>query len=640
MTSGSAISEIVLKGGSFGHYGDANGHPQSSASYYGQDAEPQIYTVSRIHCCNLVPATHVKQAVYSNVPVYEMVVNGNVVMRRRDDSWLNATQILKVAGVDKGKRTKVLDKEVQSGKHEKVQGGYGKYQGTWINYQRGVEFCRQYGVEELLRPLLEYDLRTDGTTSTQNRLETPTKEQAMAAQRKRMYNGMDSRAPSQGSNGTYFKNMSTTAANAVNALSQTRFESPARGMDGHRSVGPARSSQQFQNSQDSLPQGGSQQSIHSMPSQDSFSANNAGSFTYGTNYADYPTGIEGQEPPRKRIRPSPQNSFMTTVDPGLSTSMLDGASEPNDSFVSHQNQSFAPVQKSVVGVPPLPAVGGPDEENKKQHLTALFYDLNQKDFSKEPAFLAWSARELEVAIDESGNTALHWAARLAHISLIKQLIAKGFHVCRTNVGGETPLVAACQVRNNRDKLTFPQLLKLLGPSIEVRDKRGRTLLHHIAVSSAMQGRADVGLYYLQSLLEYVIQPESYPSSEDQPFDAYDYDDPRGWKPMDLVRFMSDVVDVRDKAGDTALNLAARTSTKIIVKQLLELGADNTIANDGGLAPIDFGVVKEDEAAPSPPLPSLPSSFQLASASSQTSFAGTQSDILTCESRLFQFAGFC
>jgi hypothetical protein len=50
-------------------------------------------------------------------------------MRRRADGWLNATQILKVAGFDKPQRTRVLEREVQKGLHEKVQGGYGKYQG-------------------------------------------------------------------------------------------------------------------------------------------------------------------------------------------------------------------------------------------------------------------------------------------------------------------------------------------------------------------------------------------------------------------------------------------------------------------------------------------------------------------------------
>lgn len=50
-------------------------------------------------------------------------------MRRRSDGWLNATQILKVVGLDKPQRTRVLEREVQKGTHEKVQGGYGKYQG-------------------------------------------------------------------------------------------------------------------------------------------------------------------------------------------------------------------------------------------------------------------------------------------------------------------------------------------------------------------------------------------------------------------------------------------------------------------------------------------------------------------------------
>jgi len=41
-----------------------------------------------------------------------MEVSKIAIMRRRSDSWLNATQILKVAEIDKGKRTKVLEKEI------------------------------------------------------------------------------------------------------------------------------------------------------------------------------------------------------------------------------------------------------------------------------------------------------------------------------------------------------------------------------------------------------------------------------------------------------------------------------------------------------------------------------------------------
>lgn len=50
-------------------------------------------------------------------------------MRRRADDYINATHILKVALYDKPTRTRILEREVQKGIHEKVQGGYGKYQG-------------------------------------------------------------------------------------------------------------------------------------------------------------------------------------------------------------------------------------------------------------------------------------------------------------------------------------------------------------------------------------------------------------------------------------------------------------------------------------------------------------------------------
>ncbi len=81
-------------------------------------------------------------AVYSGVPVYEMICNNVAVMRRKSDSFMNCTQILKVAGVDKARRTKILEKEILDGVHEKVQGGYGKYQGTWYVsrlFARGVQ---------------------------------------------------------------------------------------------------------------------------------------------------------------------------------------------------------------------------------------------------------------------------------------------------------------------------------------------------------------------------------------------------------------------------------------------------------------------------------------------------------------------
>lgn len=111
--------------------------------------DPQIFKACPTLPSSSLILTPSSQATYSGVPVYEMCVlapqplhaslsihrvricKSVAVMRRRSDSWLNATQILKVAGFDKPQRTRVLEREVQKAEHEKVQGGYGKYQGEY-----------------------------------------------------------------------------------------------------------------------------------------------------------------------------------------------------------------------------------------------------------------------------------------------------------------------------------------------------------------------------------------------------------------------------------------------------------------------------------------------------------------------------
>lgn len=96
-------------------------------------------------------------------------------MRRRSDSYMNATQLLKVAGVEKGKRTKILERDiVQTGEYEKIQGGYGRYQGTWyvvipllvdserserprrVPFHRAQALAEQYQISALIAPLLDY----------------------------------------------------------------------------------------------------------------------------------------------------------------------------------------------------------------------------------------------------------------------------------------------------------------------------------------------------------------------------------------------------------------------------------------------------------------------------------------------------
>lgn len=526
--------------------------------------------------------------------VYEMEVNAVACMKRRKDGWLNATQILKVAGVDKGKRTKVLEKEILTGHYEKVQGGYGKYQGTWISYQRGREFCRQYGVEDMLRPLLDYDMDADGATGGQQ--DTPTKEQAMAAQRKKFYNGgMDGRNGMQQAGGTFFSNISPMSSVALAAMNKAaRINSP-----GARSGNPYRQSS-------SLSRQPSQQQIQGMnPSASQQSMMSESSFGGGP-VADsaYPSQNgwrdPGQEPPRKRMRAS-QDDGMQNMD--VDASMRSATpTEPNESFIYNQQQ-FADDAAVFDGdepttLPPLPAPQAREEEEKKALLLDLFADSGRMDYSTHPAITQLSADDLNIPLDTSANTALHWAATLARVPLLRLLIAKGANIRRGNVAGQSALISAVLVNNSWELSCFPDILELLGALIDVRDAQGRTILHHIAVSCGIKGRAPSSKYYLEALLEFLVRSASTVRSSQQ--DAANGEigsqehvvqSSRG--AMSLMRFLSTIVNARDKTGNTALNLVARIGNRSIIQQLLEIKADPSIANYKGVSARDFGVGVED-----------------------------------------------
>jgi ankyrin repeat protein len=514
-----------------------------------------------------------------------MEVNGVAVMKRRSDSWLNATQILKVAGVLKAKRTKTLEKEIAAGEHEKVQGGYGKYQGTWVNYQRGVELCREYQVEELLRPLLEYDM--DDGNSRRTSLETPTKEQAMAAQRKRLYSA-ENRGISQPAQATFFQNMSRTAASAVNAISKARFESPNKrrpSMMRHSS----QASQQM-SSQESLNMpGGTQTSIYSVNSDSGFASQNAPN---GRNdlALDQDNGLE---PPRKRVRSSSNQGRSFGANSTMSAYDLT-PTEPNDSFYQQVDDPMA--VDDLHGRDPLPPATHPDRFQKMKLIMTLFLDKRMKDFADHPALVQLSGEDLEIPLDEYQNSALHWAAMLARLPLLNALVEKGVNIYRLNAAGETALQKAVGTRNNLDYRTFPRLLELLGPSIDMADHSGRSILHHIAIMAATGGGGHVSAkHYLEALLEYVVrhgagsqaaqENEKAMANGGNGVNANEQSRP---EIISLGRFVSELVNLRDDQGDTALNIAGRARS-VLVPQLLEVGADPQVPNHTGLRPADYGV---------------------------------------------------
>ncbi|KAI0463324.1 hypothetical protein LJB42_003347 [Komagataella kurtzmanii] len=181
---------------------------------------------------------------------------------------------------------------------------------------------------------------------------------------------------------------------------------------------------------------------------------------------------------------------------------------------------------------------------------------------------------IDVPFDDLGQTALHWAATLGRTYLIRELVKHKANRLRGNVEGETALVHSILVTNSFDAGNFSEILDLLYPAITIFDYQGRTILHHIALTSGIKGRSSASKYYLSTLLEWIVRKGALlPGQQNLP----------------LGKFMSQVLNVQDKNGDTCLNIAARIGNKTVVQQLLDLGANPNVPNKAGLRPLDFGI---------------------------------------------------
>ncbi|PFH51766.1 hypothetical protein AMATHDRAFT_141694 [Amanita thiersii Skay4041] len=571
------------------------------------------------------PPVKIYNAVYSSVQVYECMVRGIAVMRRRNDSYVNATQILKVAGVDKGRRTKILEKEVLPGKHEIVQGGYGKYQGTWIPLERGRDLALQYGVAPLLAPLFDF-------TPTTNALGTLPVHAAAG--------NASSRPPSASSNigsgGHHMPPMPSSLApppimpgSALRLLNQGRAQglftpsttgstsrpgisppnpyvtSYGQSPFSHASNTPPPNSTLKRNRSEADVDNGLNSIKHSFdgPSSQPLSLdaapeinNRARSSSTGSqlNGEDNPSPAKrartGASPPSLFASQHPSSQTVLTQRSSLLTSQPgpNGLSRP-PSVLSNFNSSGEQQGASSgldshgtrFATKPSPVrMSDPNAALKDTRRAAVIAAICQQDepnpvldllreISSEMIITTSSAGvfDIDAVLDEQGHSALHVAASLAKQRTVDALISNGADIYRGNYHGETPLIRACIATHNADQQTFHNLVASLHPSIRTLDTSRKSVLHHVVSLAGVKGRSVSARYYLDQIFFWIAKHQG-------------------------GDFKS-IIDIQDEHGDTALNIAARVGNRSFVRTLLDVGANRLLPNKLGLRPGDFGVESEE-----------------------------------------------
>ncbi|KAF3047137.1 hypothetical protein E8E12_011425 [Didymella heteroderae] len=415
-----------------------------------------------------LPDGKVYSATYSNVPVYEVNVNGNHVMRRRADDWINATHILKVADYDKPARTRILEREVQKGVHEKVQGGYGKYQGTWIPLDDGRILAERNGVLDKMRAILDF---VPGDRSP-----PPAPKHATAASnRMKPPRQSASRAKAQQSqNNVYSLESIQSFVGSQSQVSEDPYDAPPP-LHGHI----------FRD--------------HTPDNETVVSESMLGD----NDFADAHYSVDS----RKRKRGMDQMSLL-----------------------DQQHQIWA------------------------DQLLDYFMLLDHKDAYSWPE--PPPSINLDRPIDEKGHAAMHWAAAMGDVGVVKELIHRGARIDCLSNNLETPLMRAVMFTNNFDKETMPSMVKIFQQTVHRTDWFGSTVFHHIAATTSSSNKYVCARWYLDCIINKLSET---------------------WIPDEVTRLLN----AADQNGDTAIMIAARNGARKCVRSLLGRNVSVDVPNKKG-----------------------------------------------------------
>lgn len=494
-------------------------------------------------------------ATYSNVPVFEFVTSEGPIMRRKLDGWINATHILKIAKFPKAKRTRILEKDVQTGIHEKVQGGYGKYQGTYVPLDIGKDIARSFGVLEVLQPIFDF-VYVEGSSDTPP--PAPKHSHALAS-------NVAKRLAQMPLNGSERTGTPVLAKKSKSTNSIGPGEAPKkRGRPKRVTLADSVGKPVLHENRTTPLDSGSSMGIDSI-GEPSIGTFNAGRLQNGdlivSQLMPHPSFIR-QDTEQDALQVMASNMNVRNEDLELPEKSSDEEEDddhlhlnyhrysglvkndddelisgrelfgtPRDSFekiVQHHNRHYnfnhfhsQPTSNGSsdpysllqyhhhTGTTPVSSSQKEDLAYSEYFNTLLNYFLEDGS-SANPSRRSNEGTSLDIPekilnppqplakininqpIDTEGNTIFHWACSMGNITVIEFLLSIFSNFIKTdlkNNSGESPLMFLVKFSNSYQLKNFPTLLELLFDSMLSIDNNGRTVLHHIALSSTVNSQA-------------------------------------------------------------------------------------------------------------------------------------------------------
>jgi len=325
--------------------------------------------------------------------------------------------------------------------------------GTWIPIERGLALAKQYGVEDLLRPIIDYEATAVSPP--------PAPKHAVAPPTKAKKEKKESTAtPSK----TGPSSSAALQAQAHLGTGKGKMPNSTPDVEDDMSV----------DAEDSF--GGLLGAIQADDDDSSLTPSPINSpVAFGNEFSDS-TEMDGNGRPRKRPAEEMED-------------------DPYSQLVKARGQSAVHTPKSSPRV--LTHASLPPEQ-----YTDIILNYFISETSQVPALLINPPKDYDPnsTIDEDGHTALHWACAMGRIRVVKLLLTAGASIFATNNAEQTPLMRSVMFSNNYDVRKFPELYELLHRSTLNIDKSNRTVFHHIANLALTKGKPHAARYYMETIL--------------------------------------------------------------------------------------------------------------------------------------------
>lgn len=528
-------------------------------------------------------SNQIYSAKYSGVDVYEFIHPTGSIMKRKADNWVNATHILKAAKFPKAKRTRILEKEVITDTHEKVQGGFGKYQGTWIPLELASKLAEKFEVLDELKPLFDFTQQEGSASPPQapkhhhaSRSDSTRKKATKSAsvpsgkvsekassQQQQPVSQQQQQQPGSAPKRRGRPPRNKATVTLQRSQSEMVFPKPSIPSSSIQSTKLPSLQPQFGRSATSLspimdvksPLDQASPQFKELDIEDGLSSDVEPNSIMGTKHEDNTHLMNTKDEPvsSSSSLPSSPSEFSQSVAFGSRSNMqtplqLNGTTSMNmilPKFSSSQN--------------------GPSDSNQRanEYLSKLvnyFISNDTQNESEIPMELLnpplHCSPFIDTWIDPEHHTAFHWACAMGTLPIVEALLKAGSSIRSLNNVGETPLIRSSIFHNCYTKRTYPQIFEILKDTVFDLDAKSRNVIHRIV---SRKSHTPSAVYYLDVVLSKI----------------------KDFTPQYRIDVL---INQQDNDGNSPLHYAATNKDDQFYQLLLQNGALTTVQNNSGMTP--------------------------------------------------------